>query len=188
MCLDKSTRDGHRELAILTNLPEAISALQIAGLYRKRWGIERMFQELERALDGEIDTLGYPKAALFSFCLALCAYNVYATIKAALRSVHGEEVVRDEVSDYRIATEVAAVYAGIELVTEPEDWCPFREMTSAEFATWLAGTARYAKLSQIRKAKRGPKKPAKKRKFDPAHPHVSTARILAKRRVKNARS
>jgi hypothetical protein len=33
--------------------------------------------------------VGYPKAALFGFCLALVAYNMLAVVLAALRSVHG---------------------------------------------------------------------------------------------------
>jgi hypothetical protein len=179
--LGQSTRDGDPEISILTNLPESVTAVQVARLYRGRWSIERLFQELERALNGEIDTLGYPKAALFSFCLSLCAYNVYATVKASLRSVHGEDVVREEVSDYRIATEVAAVHGGIDLATEPEDWRMFQEMSSNEIAQWLVATARTVDIDMIRKAKRGPKKPMPKRVFDPRHPHVSTARILAKR-------
>jgi hypothetical protein len=47
-----------------------------------------------------VNTLGYPKAALFAFCVALVAYNVLSTVKGALRSVHGEEKVADEVSGY----------------------------------------------------------------------------------------
>ncbi len=38
-------------------------------------------------------TLGYPRAALFGFCLALVAYNVLAVAQAALRRVHGQEKV-----------------------------------------------------------------------------------------------
>ena len=59
-----------------------------------------MFQELEAHLRSEIDTLGYPGAALFGFCIALIAYNVFAVVKAAMRHVHGEEKIRNEVSGY----------------------------------------------------------------------------------------
>ena len=67
----------------------------VAGLYRRRWTIETAFQEMEETLDGEINALGYPKAALFSFCMALVAYNVMAAVKAALRSAHGATTVED---------------------------------------------------------------------------------------------
>lgn len=45
------------------------------------------FQVLAVTLEGEIDTLAYPKAALFGFCVALVAYNLMAATKAALFQV-----------------------------------------------------------------------------------------------------
>ena len=39
---------------------------------------------MEKVLNGEINALGYPKAALFSFCMALVAYNVLSTVKGAV--------------------------------------------------------------------------------------------------------
>ncbi|MBV8432340.1 MAG: IS4 family transposase, partial [Solirubrobacterales bacterium] len=50
---------------------------------------------MEATLDGEINTLGYPKAALFAFCVALVSYNVLSTVKAALRAVHGAAVITE---------------------------------------------------------------------------------------------
>ena len=83
--LDKPTRDGDGEIHILTNIPKkAARAKTVADLYRRRWTIETAFQELEATLDGEINTLGYPKAALFAFCVALVSYNLMSVIKAAL--------------------------------------------------------------------------------------------------------
>ena len=57
-------------------------------LYRTRWGIETAFQKLEKYLNSEIETLGYPQAALFGFCLGLVAFNLYAVVMAALRAAH----------------------------------------------------------------------------------------------------
>jgi IS4 transposase len=91
--LDQATRDGDRELYILTNVPlRKASAKRIARLYRKRWTLETAFQHLEAYFHSEINTLGYPKAALFGFCLALVAYNMLAVVMAALRSVHGDTI------------------------------------------------------------------------------------------------
>ena len=56
--------------------------------------LKTAFEELEAPLNSEINTLGYPKAALFAFCLALVAYNVLSTVKAALRSIHGTARLR----------------------------------------------------------------------------------------------
>ena len=111
--LDQPTRDGDRTIHILTNLPEETAdAVKVADLYRKRWTLETAFQELEASLNGEINTLGYPKAALFAFCLALVSYNVLSTVKAALRSVHGAKAADTEVSGYDLAEEVRAPTGG----------------------------------------------------------------------------
>src|SRR5262249_47602262 len=92
--LDRPTRDGDRAIHILTDLPEGVAdAVAIAALYRRRWALETAFQEIEATLRGEIDTLAYPRAALFGLCVALVAYSVMSAVKAALRSVHGAEVV-----------------------------------------------------------------------------------------------
>jgi IS4 transposase len=70
--LKQKTRSEDSELLLLTNSPKsAASAEYIAELYCKRWNIETMSQQLESYLHSEINTLGYPKAALFGFCVAL---------------------------------------------------------------------------------------------------------------------
>ena len=61
---------------------------------------------MDETLNGEINTLGYPKAALFAFCVALVAYNVLSTVKAALRSVPWRREGGREVSAYYVAEEV----------------------------------------------------------------------------------
>jgi hypothetical protein len=55
---------------------------------------------LTETLTCEVNALGYPKAALFGFCLALMAYNAVAVMKAALRAVHGQEKVHQDISSY----------------------------------------------------------------------------------------
>ena len=90
IALDKPTKDGETELHILTNLPpKAAGAVQIADLYADRWTIETAFQQLTDDLRCEIDSLGYPKAALFGFCTACVAYNVVSVVKAAIRAAQG---------------------------------------------------------------------------------------------------
>ncbi|MFN2524933.1 MAG: transposase, partial [Actinomycetota bacterium] len=86
--LNQVTRDGDKEIDVLTHLPrEVASAKKIAELYRGRWTVETAFQELTEHLPSEINALGYPPAALFGFCVALVAYTVLAVVKAALASV-----------------------------------------------------------------------------------------------------
>lgn len=115
--LKKVTRDGDKEIVILTNLSKrAAQARQIATLYRNRWTIETAFQELTVHLNSEINTLGYPRAALFAFCVALVAYIIMAILKAALRSVHGTKTIEDNFSGYYLADELSGVYQGMGVV------------------------------------------------------------------------
>jgi hypothetical protein len=59
--LKEKTRDGDAEVVLLTNLPaEAADAATVAGLYRRRWSVETLFQELTCHLGCEVNTLGYP--------------------------------------------------------------------------------------------------------------------------------
>lgn len=177
--LTTPTRDGDNELVILTNLPtDAADALCIANLYRKRWTIETMFQQLEQYLQSEINTLGYPKAALFGFCVALIAYNIMAVVKAALRAEHGEEKIANEVSGYYIAGEISRTHVGMEVAVLPEEWMEFHRMTNATFIAVLLKLAKNVVLEKYKKHSRGAKKVAPKKLKTPGENHVSTAKLL----------
>ena len=179
--LNKKTRDGDDKITLLTNLPKsAATAEMIANLYRKRWSIETMFQELEAHLHSEINALGYPRAALFGFCVSLMAYNVLAVVKAAIRSVHDEETV-NEVSGYYLAAELERTYEGMNVAIIPEEWEVFKTMTLSVFVETLLKMARNVQLEKYKKNRRGPKKPRSPRKSSKKEPHVSTARLLVKK-------
>lgn len=180
--LDTPTRDGDRDVFVLTNLPQKVDAKKIATLYRNRWKIETAFQELAKHLNSEINTLGYPKAALFAFSIALIAYNVMSVIKAALRSIHGADVVEQEVSGYYVADELSAVYPGMMIAIPEKHWQVFDRMTHREFADILRLLASKVNLRRFKKHPRGPKKPQPKRTYDKKHPHVSTFRLIAARK------
>ena len=183
--LDKPTRDGDPEIHVLTNLPRKdASARLIADLYRKRWTIETAFQELEATLQSEINTLGYPKAALFAFCVAVVAYNIMSTVKAALRSVHGATVVDNEISAFDLAEEVAATNRGMMIAIPEDEWVVFQGMSPRELSPLLKQFAAAVRLSEFRKQPRGPKKPRPKRTSGAKARHVSTAKLLMQRRTK----
>jgi len=183
VCLKKSTRDGDKEIFIITNLSKSEAhAKKIADLYRNRWKIETAFQELTEHLNSEINTLGYPPAALFGFCVALVSYMILSVVKAALSSEYGAARVDNEVSGYYLADEISGTYRGMIIAIRDEEWAEFREYSQSKFVMILKQLARKVKLSRFRKHPRGPKKPAPKRKYDPKHPHVSTARLLASRK------
>ena len=173
------TRDGDSELHILTNLPELEApAALISALYADRWTIETAFHHLTVDLACEVDTLGYPKAALFGFCVALVAYNVVALVKGAVRAAHGAAYVEEELSMYYLTLEVAQVATGMEIAVEAEAWEVFRHMDTAEFTTTLVAIAQRLDPKKYTKHKRGPKKPPNKLSGK-RQTHVSTARILA---------
>jgi len=182
--LDQPTRDGETELHILTNVPaKDAKAKTIAEMYRKRWTIETAFQELEATLNGEINALGYPKAALFAFCVALVTYNVLSTIKAALRSVHGEEKVAEEVSGYYVADEIQMTHRGMMIAIPEDEWVEFHNLPPVELADVLVRLARSVSLSKLRKHPRGPKKPKPKKQSGAKIKHVATAKILKARQT-----
>jgi len=183
VCLKKTTRDGDKEIRIITSLPKNVAnTKKIADLYRKRWKIETVFQELTEHLNSEINTLGYPPAALFGFCVALVSYMILSVVKAALSSEYGAETVENEVSGYYLSDEISGTYRGMIIAIRDEEWAEFRNLSQSDFVVVLKQLAKNVKLSRFRKHPRGPKKPAPKRKFDPKHPHVSTARLLAGRK------
>ncbi len=177
--LKAATRNGDTELFILTNLPKsAANAKLIAQLYQRRWRIETMFQELEAHLHSEINTLGYPKAALFGFCVALVAYNVLAVVKAALRTIHGEQTIDNELSGYYLAGNIARTHDGMRIALPESEWGVFQTMPPPKLAEVLLELAGNVNLSKFRKSRRGPKKKPPKRDKYSKHNHVSTANLL----------
>lgn len=180
--LDKPTKDGETELHILSNLPlEAADAVRIAELYAERWTIETAFQELTDDLRCEIDTLGYPKAALFGFCTACVAYNAVAVVKSAIRAVHGRRYVEEELSLYYLTLEVAQVTAGMMIAIPAENWEVFRTISREKFTAILVDLARRLDPKRYTKHKRSPKRKQPKKISGKQNHHVSTARIIAMR-------
>jgi IS4 transposase len=180
--LDEPTREGETEVALLSNV-RGVRTLKLARLYLERWGIEGLFNILTTTLKCEQTSLGYPKAALFGFCVTLVAYNALATVKAALRSVHGSAKVEEEVSLPLVAEHVCRNYEGMMVGLPAEEWLPFRELSAPDMAGCLRHWAAMVCLQKVRKAKSQPRKKARpKPASDPSTPHVSTARLLAARR------
>jgi hypothetical protein len=182
---DTPTRDGDREIHILTDLPtEVAGAIAVAELYRKRWTLETAFQELEAALHSEINTLGSPKAAWFAFSIARVAYNVLSTVKAALQSVHGAKVVNEEVSADDVAAAVAGTYRGMMIAIPADEWVVFHGMPPRKFCPILKRWAGAVRLWEYRKQPRSPKKPRPRRQSGAEVKHVATAKLLMKRKPK----
>jgi hypothetical protein len=178
------TRDGDDAIHLLTNLPASrVSAVKVAELYRKRWTLENAFFELTLHLRCELNTLGYPKAALFGFCVAVCCYNLLAAVKGALRGVHGQEKTQAEISNYFLANEVEKIYGGMMIALPPKTWKIFQRMSPPELAAHLLSWVQTADLGKYPKQRHGPKKPRQPRPNAQFH-HVSTAKLLDEQRVR----
>ena len=133
-------------------------------------------------LQCEINTLGYPRAALFGFACAAVAFNTLGVVKAALRAAHGVERVDHEVSGYYLVNDLVHQSESLEAMVEAEDWAVFRTVSACVMAAWLIAQAARLDLRRYRKHPRGPKKAPPKRVHDPKHPHVSIARLLTQRK------
>ena len=182
LTLDRPTRNGDGAVEILTNLPAgAAPAARVAGLYRGRWTAEGLFQRLTTVLRCEVNTLGYPPAALFGFCVALASSNVYAAVKGALRAAHG--AAAEQVSDYHLAVEVSGAAPGLAIAVPPEAWAAFAGWPAGPMADWLLGVARRAELGRYAKGRRGPKKPKPRRTRFAKARHIATARLLKDERT-----
>jgi hypothetical protein len=179
--LKKPLGDGTTEIRLLTNVPkDRLSATAASELYRTRWCIETAFQELTVNLRCEINTLGYPKAALFGFALAVVAYNLMVFTRAGIAAGVGEEIAGPEViSTYYLALEVASTTKGMLIAVPPSEWQRFVEMTVPEFTDWLHGITSKIDWRPYRKSPRGPKKPIVMKRTKRGA-HRSTARELIK--------
>lgn len=182
---DQPTRDGETEIHLLTTLTQKqASAERVADLYLSRWKIEHVFQTLTCVLRCEVNTLGYPKAALFAFCVAVVTFNLYATLKGALRAEHGAETVEQEVSDHFVADEIAGTYRGMMIAVPDRHWTPFARADAQTLAAFLRDLAARADLRRYQKSPRGPKKTKPRRTRFAKSKHIATARLLAEEKNK----
>ncbi|MEG4294762.1 transposase [Microcoleus sp. C2C3] len=157
--MKKVTRDGDWEIAILTTLPQTVaSATDVAELYRGRWSIETLFQTVTKNFEGEIQTLGYPKAALFSFCLALASYNILAVVRRTLGSVHGVGKIESSLSEFYLVDEIQGTYRGMTIACEPDNWRHIQAWSLSQLADFLLDLAARVNLKSFLKQLRSPKK------------------------------
>jgi hypothetical protein len=175
-------KEGGRVILLLTNLPiKAASASKLAMLYLSRWKVEEAFRQLTEDLNCEVNTLGYPKAALLAFALAVVAYNGLRGVKAALAAVHTRQKVEEELSVYYLANEVKTAFDGMRIAVPSTDWERLRAMPLEELNQVLRQIAGNVQWDRYRKSPRGPKKPTERAKVRRGT-HMSTARLLAAKR------
>jgi IS4 transposase len=176
--LDQPTREGDTQIVLVTNLPEEVSAIACCEAYRERWQVERHFQALTDLLHCEVPSLGYPRAALFAFCMAVVSGNALDVLKGNLRAVHGEEMSR-EVSNYDLVNDIAEVYRGMMIAVPPPQWAWVRQCPAAVVAGVLNQLAVNVPVERMLRTRRGPKKArTQPKKSGAIHRHVATKRLL----------
>ena len=182
--LAEPTRDGDTEMVILTNLPcEKADAVRVGELYRDRWKVETAFMHMTLHLNCEIDALCYPAASLFCFAVSLVSFNALSVIKSMVAKEHGRQA-SESLSHYYLCDEIAGDGRGLLIAIEDSRWDEVVEMTLDTFCRELLQIASAMKMQRYRKSVRGPKKPPTKKKGNKRTVHVSTKRILEKRKEK----
>ena len=172
------TRDKEWEIAIFSNLPETVTAAKTAEIYRNRWTIENLFQTVTQNFNGEIQTLAYPKAALFSFSMALVAYNILTTLRAALGGIHGVEKIEAGLSNFYLVDEIQGTYRGMMIAIPNSEWEIFQTFSTEKIVQFLQKLSIGVNLKRFLKATRGTKKPKVPIIYDRKKSHVSTNRLL----------
>lgn len=178
--LDTPTETGDTVIRLWSNLPDTVTARQIAELYRKRWRIEGMFQRLESVLKSEITSLGHPKAALLGFAVALLAHNILAMLKRCVEYAHRERAPQLEISTYHLAVHLRSDYQGMLIAIPASQWEEWDKLDPDNLTQQLLVLALKTNPKSLATAKRGPKIQQKKAylKSADASAHFSTYRIL----------
>ncbi len=184
--LDRPTEAGDSAICLWSNLPDTVSALQIARLYRQRWRIEGMFQRLESVLHSEIRSLGHPRAALLGFALAVIAYNLLSTLKRSIEHAHHDTLPQLDISTYHLAVQIRSGYEGMLIALPESSWQSWSGAPFGVVAQYLVDLARLINPSRLATSKRGPKinKPKPYVDKTTAQTHISTDRVLKVSKLK----
>jgi IS4 transposase len=186
--LDRPNRQGETEIHLLTNLPRRVNACRVAETYRKRWTIETAFMHLAVSLRGEVNTLAYPRAALFAFAIALMLYNVLSVTGMAIETVQKPTKERAakahrRLSFYAMAEEIAGTYRRMMIALPVRCWQErFASLTPPALAKLLLQCAAKVKFADYLTHRQSPKRPPHDRQSGYRGRHVSTYRILQQRR------
>jgi hypothetical protein len=197
----KPASSGKMKIVILTNLPEDVTAVQVAQAYRHRWTIENTFQDMAQVIESEVSSLGYPPCALFGFIVGCVIQNVMALVEHALQksakkprrkksrspksTVPSQGKKDKHLSRYKIALQIKTVIAGMDIAIEPTYWIQTcGSLSSNEMAQWLLEIAANANLQDYEKYPWSPKKKQPPRKSGNRGNHIATSQILKKRRKK----
>lgn len=179
--LDEPTRDGDREIHLLSNVPpDDATGGELATIYRQRWEIENAFHILTMTLNCEMKSNCHPRCALFLFCAAMLAYNCRQVLLAALYAEHEPEAV-EAMSQYQVALDIVTPMKGMLTAINKQEWAELTPCSAGGLATFLRRVSRHVNVPSYRKSVRGPKRPSAPRKRCKTGTHVATHRLLKSR-------
>lgn len=176
--LFEPTRDGAREIHILSNVPvQDASAIRLAGLYLKRWEIENAFHVLTMTLTCELKSLAHPRAALFLFCMAMLAFNTRQVLLGVLFSEHDQDDV-EQMSQFKVAKAIVGPMEGLVTALPESEWHVLVPGDLRGCVRFLIDVSRHVPVPDYRKSVRGPRKKPPSRERCKAGTHVSTFKLL----------
>lgn len=180
--LFQPTVDGDTVIHLLTNLPETgADTAAVADVYRKRWEIEHKFYVATVAHRCEVDSLGYPRASIFVFALAMVALNCRQVIFGALNAAFGEDI-ETEASHVSISDEIQRGSDGLAVALDQDQWDALIPDTFAGRMKMLVEVGKNYDRKKHRKSVRGPKRPQPpKTNYRNGH-HLSVKKIIDERR------
>jgi hypothetical protein len=89
-------RPGQQPFTLVTNLEDAerYPADDLLDLYRRRWGIETMFQQVVQTFDLRHLIGGTPQATIFQAILCFLVYNLTLTIRDFVATTSGQDATK----------------------------------------------------------------------------------------------
>ena len=178
------SRPGAAELALLTDLLDArqVPAEDLLHLYRLRWGIEQVFQQVTEVFGLQTLIGSSPKATVFQLAFCLLLYNVMQVVRAHVAA--GQHLATAAVS-------IEKLFEDVREQLQAWRWLIGPQHTLALLAAQTDAAAIHTRLQTLiatRWRDRWRKTPKQKRppatRPPPARTHNSVHRLLTKRQNK----
>ncbi|BAY85819.1 hypothetical protein NIES267_53210 [Calothrix parasitica NIES-267] len=110
--------------------------------------------------------------------MALVAYNILTTLRAALAGIYGIEKIEAGLSNFYLVDEIQGTYRGMMIAIPTSEWEIFQTFSQDKIVQLLQKLSTGVNLKQFLKATRGAKKPKVTIIYDSKKGHVSTKRLL----------
>jgi hypothetical protein len=113
--------------------------------------------------------------------MAMFAYNCRQVLLASLYAEHEQDDV-DQMSQYQVSIDIVSPMEGMLTAINEQEWDRLTPRSVSGLTAFLRLVSRSVDVRSYRKSVRGPKKPKPPRKHCKIGTHVSTHRLLEKRK------